>query len=296
VSDNCAYGLPLRSSGDRRPLELGRSWRRLQKAIRLLGNRRFRRGLRRGVAAAIEHRHLASVGARTVVDVGAHHGQFTLLALELFPEAEILAFEPLAGARRRFSVLLGDEPRVRIYPHALGRVAGVRPMLVAARDDCSSLLPARAACLNLLPELCPVACELVSVVRLGDVVEVEQIRRPALLKIDVQGFEGEVLAGLTPLLPRFDVIYLEASFCELCVGQALIRDLLLVLERQGFSLSGVYNPLCDGTGRALQADFDFRRSDRARARTVDPPAGDMVALRLPGYRPDPLDCLPDGAL
>lgn len=254
---NNAYGL---SAGVTGPLPYPTDgWRKLRKALRLLARKRFRHGLRHRVGAAIEHRHLAAVGARTVVDVGAHHGQFALLALELFPQAQIISFEPLAGPRSRLQAVVGEESRITVLPLALGRRSGRQLMHVAARDDCSSLLPPIAIDSDLFRRTRAVASELVTVARLDEVFGPANIRPPALLKIDVQGFEGEVLAGAGDLLAWFDAIYVEASFRELYGGQPLIHDLLPALSRHGFRLSGVDNVLYDASGQALQADFDFRR-------------------------------------
>jgi FkbM family methyltransferase len=236
------------------------SWRRLGKALRLLVNRRFRLALQHGVAAAIEHRHLGSVRARTVVDVGAHRGQFSLLALELFPQAAVLAFEPLSAARGRLAPLMQTEPRFRLYPMALGREAGERLLLIAARDDCSSLRAASGAQIELEPRSRSIASELVPVARLDEVLGADRLRAPALLKIDVQGQELEVLEGALGLLPYFAAIYVEASFRELYDGQALAGDVISWLARRGFALNGVYNLLLDGDGRAVQADLEFKRA------------------------------------
>jgi FkbM family methyltransferase len=244
-------------------------WRRLGKALGLSFNPRFRRGLWQGVAAAIEHRHLRLARARTVVDVGAHRGQFSLLALELFPQAMVLAFEPLSLARGRLAWLLHGEPRFRLYPMALGREAGERSLLVAARDDCSSLRAATGDQMALEPRSRPVRSERVPVARLDEVLRADQLRQPALLKIDVQGQELEVLEGALGLLGHFEVIYLEASFRELYAGQALAGDLISWLARRGFALNGVYNLLLDGDGRAAQADLEFRRAALREAGLAD---------------------------
>lgn len=244
---------------------LADGWRRLRKGLMLLGSRRYRRGLYHGVAAAIEHRHLATLAARTVLDVGANRGQFALLALELFPAAQIFAFEPLAGPRAQLSAALGEEPRVTVVPVALGSAIAERPMYVAARDDCSSLLALAPEGSRLLPQACARAVETVRVVPLEDVVAPDQLVPPALLKIDVQGFEREVLDGAEPLLAHIDAVYLEASFCELYRGQPPAGELIGHLTSRGFALHGVHNPLCDAGGRVLQADLDFRRVRDAAA-------------------------------
>jgi len=252
-------------TGQRRAPHLARrggltdAWRRAIKALALLSTPRFRRALRHGVAAAIEHRHLASLAARTVVDVGANRGQFALLAGELFPGARVIAFEPLAAARRRFRTVLRDEGRIELHSVALGRVEVKLPLNVTARDDCSSLLPVTPAQRLLTPRANVIRQEWVTVAPLTRFLHAEEIETPALLKIDVQGYEAEVLAGARPLLPCFDAVYIEASFRELYAGQALSDRIIDLLHTAGFELQQICNPLSDARGELVQADFDFRR-------------------------------------
>jgi hypothetical protein len=59
--------------------------------------------------------------------------------------------------------------------------------------------------------------------------------RPVLLKIDVQGFELEVLQGATDLLPHIDAVYVEASYVELYEGQALHEDIERYLAEAVFT-------------------------------------------------------------
>ena len=85
---------------------------------------------------------------------------------------------------------------------------------------------------------------------------------PALLKIDVQGFEKNTLAGCNKLLHKFDVVYIELSFTELYSGQALADEVIHLMRQQNYRLDGVYNVSYDKDGKAIQADFLFvKQSD-----------------------------------
>jgi hypothetical protein len=101
--------------------------------------------------------------------------------------------------------------------------------------------------------------ETVRTAPLSEFVDAERIVGRALLKLDVQGFELPALEGCESLLPKFEFVYVEASFIELYVGQALASDVIQYLHTQGFKLDCVCN-LSDGKStRPIQADFLFSR-------------------------------------
>jgi hypothetical protein len=74
----------------------------------------------------------------------------------------------------------------------------------------------------------------VRVLHLSDVISDHDIISPALLKIDVQGYEKQVLQGCEPPLQNFDWIFVELSFVELYKGQALAPSILAWLAERGF--------------------------------------------------------------
>ena len=84
-------------------------------------------------------------------------------------------------------------------------------------------------------------------------------RSPALLKLDVQGFEMDALRGCESLLHKFDLIYCECSFIELYTGQKLASDVIAWLAERDFPIKGIYNMSYDSDGVAIQADFLFQR-------------------------------------
>ncbi|WP_371928390.1 FkbM family methyltransferase [Oceanicola sp. 502str15] len=236
--------------------------RKLAKAGRALSDRRTRSALRHGVAASYEHEALlAGLGPlKTVIDVGANVGQFALLCRLVQPSAKVYSFEPMRAPAETFLRVLGDDPVVELHRTALGTEAGTAEINVSARADSSSLLAPETQT-EIFPGTQIIGTETIRIARLSDELTRENLHAPALLKIDVQGYEGEVLKGCEELLDSFDWIYCEMSFAELYAGQPLAHELIPWLAAHGFELSSVLvDPLMVRNGRAVQADMLFVQS------------------------------------
>lgn len=231
---------------------------RLIKLFNILREPHFLCALLKGTAAGTEHRRLLqSLDCRHVVDIGANCGQFALIARKCFPDARIDSFEPLTEPAGRFDRVFAKEMNVHLHRLAIGEQAGEATIHVSTRDDSSSLLPITAMQERLFPGTAEAGTQAVQVGRLEDLLAESDIIRPALLKLDVQGFELEALRGCEDLLHRFAWVYVECSFVELYEGQALADGVIAWLHERGFALSGVYNMTYDKEGRAVQADFLF---------------------------------------
>lgn len=217
--------------------------------------------MRSGVAATVEHDGLPlRHDLRTVVDVGANRGQFTLYALARFPSAHIVAFEPLPKAAEHMRGLFAAEDRVEVVPVALGETEGEVVMHLSAREDSSSLLPVGERQVSTFPGTGEVGTTRADVRTLDSVFVDRKLARPALLKIDVQGFELSVLRGAEQTLSSFDQILVEASFAELYEGQALFPDVSHHLEGRGFRLVSGSISTSDPSGRWLQGDFLYEKA------------------------------------
>jgi len=235
--------------------------RKLVKLLRLLPNRVYRRGLRFGVGAAIEHSAIVgSLPLATVVDVGANVGQFSLLVRALHADAMSVAFEPLPDAAARYRQVFADDKRVVLHEAAVSPERGTATMHISASADSSSLLPISDRQSELFPGTEEVGTADVEVGPLDAFVAGELVTAPAMLKIDVQGFELEVLRGSVSLLAAFDYVYVEASFEALYEDQALFDDVAAFLKEQGFVEEGRYNVAHTAEGTPIQADFLFHRN------------------------------------
>ena len=231
---------------------------KLIKLIRIITGGFLPALLRNKVAAGVDHSMvLASLSCKHVVDVGANHGQFALIARKYFPEAKIDSFEPLTEPADRFQALFKNDHLTHLHRLAIGHNKGEAAIHVSSRDDSSSLLPITKIQTAMFPGTAEREIRTILVAPLVDVISENEIMAPALLKIDVQGFEMEVLRGSEGLLHQFRYIYVECSFIELYAGQAFADEVIAFLHKRGFILDGIYNLCYDKKGRAVQADFFF---------------------------------------
>lgn len=234
-------------------------WLRFTKLLKILSSQFLFSALAKGVAAGVEHEPvLQNLECSCVVDVGANRGQFALAARRAFPQAAIHAFEPLEEPARAFQKVFADDPNVDLHICAIGPQAATGTIHVTRDDDSSSLLPIGATQAGMFPGAAEKELRQVTVLPLSQALGETRLPSGSLLKIDVQGFELEVLKGCEDLLDRFSHLYIECSFVELYERQALAHQVIAWLAQRNFRLTGVHN-LYSRHGTAIQADFLFSR-------------------------------------
>ena len=232
---------------------------RIQKLIVVLKNDVLRRALFKNyVLAAVEHRPVLNKSLKTIVDIGANRGQFALAA-RVYSGARVFSFEPLTGPAAIYQKVFHNDSSVKLYITAIGPHSGKNFMHVSAREDSSSLLEIGDAQINYFPGTQEIGTVEVMVKPLNELLEHEDIISPAMLKLDVQGFELEALQGCELLLDKFDWVYCECSFVELYSGQKLAADVIDWLSKKNFYIKKVFNPMYDSDSGIIQADILFQR-------------------------------------
>jgi FkbM family methyltransferase len=233
----------------------------LTKIFRVLWISEYRAAfLRNRVAASTEHDGmLEGLNLDTVVDIGANRGQFALCIRRLYPLVEIYSFEPLAKAGAKYRATFHADRRAHLYAAAIASQSGTASMHVSRWDVSSSLLPFAQAQHDNFPLTEEAGREEVRTAPLAEFLNASHLAGRALLKLDVQGFELAALEGCESLLHHFHFAYVEASFVELYVGQALAADVIQYLHSKGFKLDCVGNTSTGRSKRPIQADFLFSR-------------------------------------
>jgi FkbM family methyltransferase len=237
--------------------------RKIIKGINLIRVPIYREGLKHGVAAAIEHENflksISDKGIELVIDAGANIGQFSLAVRENLPQCQIIAFEPLLGPAAKFENVFANDESVVLHQLALNTVEGDVEMHVSNSIDSSSILPITSEQDRIFPNTSEDHLEKVKTAPLSNFISPAVKQRSCLLKIDVQGFELEVLKSAELILDKVKIIFVECSFVELYTGQPLVADIISWLLEKQFILVGVGSMYFDNMGRSIQGDFIFER-------------------------------------
>lgn len=236
---------------------------RLQKIAYCMAHPWCWRALAHGVAPAINQGViLQSRDHDLLLDVGAHQGQFSVMAHHIRPRVSIVAYEPQSAAAAVFRAVLSGAGNVTLHQIALGDAEADAEINISRRTDSSSLLPTSEELPRLFKNTKHHAKERIRVARLDSFPKHWHHAERAFLKIDVQGLELQVLQGAPEALKHCAYVYVECSHVELYRGQALFDDVKTFLEQRGFRVTKRLNEDVI-EGKLIQADYLFERKSGA---------------------------------
>ena len=240
---------------------------------------------------ALRHLHAKGFRPSAVLDVGSAKGYWSEIAAGVWPAAEYFMVDPLPQSEPALRALCQRDPRFRYLLVAVGAEPGETLINVPPDPDSASLLgeadpdPARRQ---------PVAIETVD-----RLIAAGRITPPQLVKMDVQGFELNVLAGGASLFASAEVFIIEANLFEFMPGCPRLHELVGHMAARGFYpfdfAGSLRRPYQDDLG---QVDVVFVRGTSpmvAQTQWVDSPPDDPIpepakpaseVLRRPGSPPD----------
>jgi FkbM family methyltransferase len=195
----------------------------------------------------------------TIVDGGANVGQFARAAAETFPDARVIAFEPLPEVAEHLRANLADRPRVEVRTMALGRVDGTVPFYRNRYSPASSILRLRSDARQSFAQVEESGAVEVQLARLDTALQGDPLEPPVLLKLDLQGYELEALHGAEATLRRTQHVLLETSFRAIYEEEPSFDEVYGLMRSSGFRLLGPIDVLRDAEGRITQMDALFER-------------------------------------
>lgn len=196
-----------------------------------------------------------------VLDIGANVGQFGRLLRQAKFGGRIHSVEPLQSAYERLAATAASDARWTTQRAAVSGESGTLTINVSSNSVSSSVLPMLEQHAAAAPAAQYVEQESVPATTVDEIVTDHDLTpERTLLKIDVQGYERDVLDGAVKTLPSFVGVRTEMSLVALYDGQALMPEIIDILGRNGFQLWHIEPGFTEpGSRRLLQVDGVFFR-------------------------------------
>jgi FkbM family methyltransferase len=204
----------------------------------------------------------SNVWPKTIVDIGANVGQFSVAASKFFNQSKIICIEPDPEVSKKLKRNLRGYLNSEVITCAAGDTTGEVKFFRNQNSQVSSILEIGGTRKKLFPKS-QVAEEFqVPMFTLDSLFENRNLEGPILLKLDVQGAELMVLNGGEKFLNRVKWIVIEIAFVNLYNGEPSFIELCNKLNLYSFVFKKPINFHTSPRGvEIIEMDALFERSD-----------------------------------
>lgn len=224
--------------------------------LKVFAHEIYEYGLKGFMFRSIEVMKRRGYTPRCIIDVGAYQGEWTRRVLQIYPEANFIMCEAQPQKAESLEKVRQLSPdRISVCNTLLGAESrqGVEYFMM---ETGSSVYEENTDFDREVVRL--------DMRTLDEVVEASSVKQPCFLKLDVQGYELEVLKGATELLDKVDVILLEVSVLEYNKGAPLLADIIAFMTAADFVVFDITELKRTPRKHALfQADVFFCKQGHA---------------------------------
>jgi FkbM family methyltransferase len=180
-----------------------------------------------------------------IIDVGGADGTTPKIFSKAFPDKMIYVFEPINENCIAIEKLIREYPNIRLISKAAGSSEGKITINKARSITSSSIfeLNADKGSAVFADSLKNEGKENIELTTIDNAVP---LRNTAIMKIDVQGFELEVLKGAVRILRNTKVIVLEMNNHDYYKGAPKYYEIDEYLRKNNFSIYDIFPSLKDG--------------------------------------------------
>ncbi|WP_286800281.1 FkbM family methyltransferase [Oceanicaulis sp. UBA2681] len=179
-----------------------------------------------------------------ILDIGANDGGFVRELSETGILVDFLSVEPTSAAHEKLANWAGRNPRWHVAPPVcIGSKQGEAKINIAANSVSSSILPIAQRSVEANKETAYIGTETVEMISIDRLVKNYHsltAGKNLMLKIDTQGFERDVLDGISSSMNRIKVIYLELSLTEVYEGSPFADELIKYIRNLSYDCIGLF--------------------------------------------------------
>jgi FkbM family methyltransferase len=215
---------------------------------------KYQRGMI-SMAASIGNMRRNGFYPASIIDVGAYQGDWSRLARRIYPNVPIYMLEA-NPEKEPFLSAAAQEIGAAEYRIALLGAHPAESVAFHVRGTGSSVLPENTAT--------PYSTEQLPMTTLDRVLAGKPYPAPYFLKLDVQGFELEILRGAEQLLGTTEAALLEVSLIAYNQGAPLFAEVVAFMQSRGFvvyDIAGFYRRESDDA--LYMVDLLFTRESSA---------------------------------
>lgn len=189
-------------------------------------------------------------GISSILDLGAAQGNWSRMALDLFPRARIVGVDPLVERVPFLEKLKAENSRFDFVSAVAGGDDGGTVELAVTDDLDGSSVHGSEGQMRSVP-----------VHSIDRIAEMKGLKGPYFLKFDTHGFEKPILESAQKVLEETRFIVMEAYNFRHTPETLLFHEMIAYLGERGFRVSHLVDVLNRPSDGALwQIDLMFARS------------------------------------
>ena len=187
-----------------------------------------------------------------LLDIGSNKGQFSILFNNFFPNAKIFSFEPQIKYLKIQKKILPK--KTKFYNCCLGDKVSNGYLNITKKNDSSSILDPQFFNSSIYKIVDKIK---IKIDTLDNILKYNNSRK-IFLKLDVQGYEKNVLKGAKKTLNNIQYILIELSSSKLYKKQHSKNDIIKFLKNKKFKIIKILNKNYISK-RIYQADYLFAK-------------------------------------